>query len=240
MTASELVAAIAIVSLGGFVRGVTGFGGAMVMTPPLSLLFGPTQAVAVALMLEVVPAAYLLPKAFREMSGRIIGPICVMACATVPIGGYLLITLDPGIVRRFIAGLVALFAAGMLAGVRYSGPQRLVTSLGLGAVSGVLLGATSMGAPPVIVYLLSGPDPAWRTRANLIVYITVISIAGLVVLWWNGILAPPLLWHTATMAPFFFGALWLGSAVFHRISEHVFRRVTLIFLVAISLSIMLV
>jgi uncharacterized membrane protein YfcA len=235
-----LVAALAIASLAGFVRGVTGFGGAMVMTPPLSLLFGPTHAVAIALILEVVPAAYLLPKAFREMSGRIIGPISAMACATVPLGGYLLITVDPAIMRRFIAAMVALFAAGMLAGLRYSGPQRLVTSIGLGAVSGVLLGATSMGAPPVIVYLLSGPDPAWRTRANLIVYITVISVAGLVVLWWNGVLAPALLGQTAMMAPFFFGALWLGSAVFDRISEQTFRRATLMFLVTISVVIILV
>jgi uncharacterized membrane protein YfcA len=238
MPPTELAAALAIVSLAGFARGVTGFGGAMVMTPPLSLLVGPTQAVATALLLEIVPAAYLLPGAFREMSGRIIGPICVAACATVPLGGYLLVTVDPAVMRRFIAGMVVLFAIGMLVGVRYAGPQRLSTSIGLGAVSGVLLGATSMGAPPVIVYLLSGPDPAPRTRANLIIYITVISVAGLLVLWLNGVFTTPLLSYTAAMAPFFFGALWAGSAVFRRIREQTFRRVTLIFLIVVSLSIM--
>jgi uncharacterized membrane protein YfcA len=38
-------AVLGVITLAGFVRGVTGFGGAMVMAPPLSLLLGPVKAV---------------------------------------------------------------------------------------------------------------------------------------------------------------------------------------------------
>ena len=43
MDISDL-AAIGIVTMAGLVRGTTGFGGAMLMTPMLSILFGPVPA----------------------------------------------------------------------------------------------------------------------------------------------------------------------------------------------------
>ena len=42
-----LIAAAAIAAVAGVVRGITGFGGAMVMAPPLALLLGPKLAVPV-------------------------------------------------------------------------------------------------------------------------------------------------------------------------------------------------
>jgi hypothetical protein len=52
-------------------------------------------------------------------------------------------------------------------------------SVALGGLVGVL-GATSVRVPLVIVYLLSGPDPQVLTRANLTVFVTAISVIGLV------------------------------------------------------------
>jgi len=46
---------------GGLVRGTTGFGAAMVMTPPLALLVGARTAVPVTLLLETFAAAPMLP-----------------------------------------------------------------------------------------------------------------------------------------------------------------------------------
>jgi hypothetical protein len=49
---------------------------------------------------------------------------------------------------------------GLLVGLRYSGPHRPPVTLHLlGSIVAVLLGATSVGAPPVSLNLLSGPDP---------------------------------------------------------------------------------
>ena len=239
MQVTELAAVIAIVAAGGLVRGVTGFGGAMVMTPPLSLLMGPTTAVATALLLEVIPAAYLLPGAFREMSARTLAPIFLAACLSIPFGTYLLLNLDPNIARRLIAGVVVLFSLGLLTGIRYAGQQRMATSIGLGLVSGFLLGTTGMGAPPVIIYLLSGPDPAARTRANLILFVSGISVVGLIALAAHGALTAPVLLQAAALSPVFFSLLWVGAAVFQRLTDRGFRRATLVALLAISLLIML-
>lgn len=153
-----LLLAVAVAAAAGVIRGITGFGGAMVMTPPLALIFGPKLAVPVVLLLETFAATPMLREAVATARWRMITPMFVAACLTVPLGGYLLVSADPDVLRRAIAVIVIVFSLLLLNGVRYSGPQHLSTSIALGGVSGTMLGATSIGAPPVILYLLSGPD----------------------------------------------------------------------------------
>ena len=170
------IAVIVVVTLAGFIRGITGFGGAMLMAPPLSLLIGAVPTVVTALMLEAAAALVMFPDALPKINKRALFYLTLPACFTVPIGGYLLVTLDPLIARKTISAVVAVFSLILLGGLRYSGPHRPATSLLLGSIVGVLLGSTSVGAPPVILYLLSGPDPQAVTRANLTVFVTAISV----------------------------------------------------------------
>ena len=226
MGATEFAVA-AVVMLAGFMRGITGFGGAMLMAPPLSILLGPVPAVFIALTLEVSAALVMFPDALPKSNLRTLAYLTVPAVFTVPIGGYLLLTLDPVIARRMISGVVVVFSLVLLFGVRYSGSPRPATSLALGSVVGVMLGATSVGAPPVILYLLSGPDPQVVTRANLAVFVTAISVVGLVMLVVAGAATTPL-WLLAAMltAPFLL-ATWLGGKTFNKLSDVAVRRVAL-------------
>jgi uncharacterized protein len=57
-----------------------------------------------------------------------------------------------------------------MAGCRYEGEEKLLPTLSVGAVSGALMAATSMGNPPVLLYMLAGQDSAARNRANIIAY----------------------------------------------------------------------
>lgn len=117
----------------------------MLIAPPLSILLGPVPAVVIAFALEVSAALVMFTDALPKISLRTLAYLTVPAAFTVPIGGYLLLT--PRSCHDF-----------RLFGVRYSGSPRSAMSLAVGSVVGVLLGATSIGAPPVILYLLSGPD----------------------------------------------------------------------------------
>ena len=102
-------------------RGVTGFGGAMLMAPPLSMLIGPVPTVVTALILETAAALVMFPDAWPKINKRVLLYLTIPACFSVPIGGYLLITLDPFIARKVIAGVVVVFSLGLLLGLRYSG-----------------------------------------------------------------------------------------------------------------------
>ena len=234
-----LVWAMTIALVGGLVRGTTGFGAAMVMTPVLALLLGPRVAVPVALLLETFAAAPMLPAAAALARWRVIAPIGVAAVLTVPLGNLLLMDADPAFLRRLIASTVIVFSLALLSGRRFHGEHRLRTSIGLGALSGTMLGATSIGGPPVILYLLSGPDAVAMTRANLTLYIVLVSAAGLVMLAIGGLLDATALKDAAAMTiPFVLGIV-AGSRLFSRFSDQRFRQFTMLFMFLVSLGVLL-
>ena len=225
--------------MAGVIRGITGFGGAMVMAPPLALLLGPRVAVPVTMLLEGIAALPMLWQTRDVVRWRTIGPILAAACVTVPLGGYLLVMAEPLTLRRAIAATVIVFALLLLRGWRYAGSRRLGTSIGLGGLCGVMSGATSIGAPPVILYLLSGPDPIATTRANLTFLLVGISIATLVMLWTQDVLD----WNSTLVAlaftPGYYVGLLAGTKLFSRFNDARFRQFTLLLLVTVSTGILL-
>jgi hypothetical protein len=146
----------------------------------------------------------------------------------------LLSTLDPLLARRAIAATVLVFALVLLTGLRYRGKQRLGTSMALGATSGVLVGATSVGAPPVILYLLASSDPPDVTRANLTLFVTIISLAALGALLWRGMLDGPNGLMALLLSPLYLVGVWLGSRLYGKLDAALMRRWTLIFLIVVS------
>lgn len=239
-SAPEILAlALVIAVAAGLVRGITGFGGAMVMTPPLALLLGPLLAVPAVLLLEGLAATPMLAQTRRLVRWRIIGPILGAVCVTVPLGGYVLLTADPHTLRRGIAAIVIVFSLLLLRGWRYTGAQRAATSAGLGAVAGALVGATSIGGPPVILYLLAGPDRIDTTRANLTYYVAGSSLAGIVMLWASGVLGLTAAWTALLLAPAYYGGVVAGTRLFARFNDARFRQFTLLLMIAVSTFILL-
>lgn len=229
-----LLAMIGIVAAGGLVRGITGFGGAMMMAPMLSVLIGPVPTVVTALVSETAAALVMFPEALPKARWRTLAYLTLPAIATVPIGGYLLLTLDPAIARKVIAGVVVMFSLMLLLGLRYSGSPRTATSIALGSLVGALLGATSVGAPPVVLYLMSGPDPVAVTRANLTLFVTAISVIGLVMLAAAGVVTVKLWVSALALSVVFLLATWLGGKLFVRLSENSVRRLALVLMLCVS------
>lgn len=234
MSTTEL-AVVAIVTLAGLMRGITGFGGSMLMAPPLSLLIGPVPTVVTALMLETAAALVMFPDAWPKINKPILFYLTVPACFSVPIGGYLLVTLDPWVARKVIAIVVVAFSIALLAGLRYSSAPRPLTSVVLGGIVGVLLGATSVGAPPVILYLLSGPDPQVVTRANLTVFVTAISVIGLVMLVVAGAATIALAVSAFLLCIPYLAATWIGGTLFGKLGDLIVRRIALFFMLTVGL-----
>ncbi len=229
---------MAIAAVAGVIRGITGFGGSMIMTPPLALLFGPQLAVTVVLLLEAFAAAPMMRDAASKATWRLMAPMSLAACVTVPLGGYVLVHADQDVLRRAIAAIVFIFALLLLKGARYTGARGLRTSVALGAFSGIMLGATGIGGPPVILYLLSGPDPVQVTRANLTLYVVLISIAGLAMLASRGLLNAASVATTLLLAPGFFVGVIVGGRVFMRFSDRRFRQFTLVLLLGVSVGVL--
>ena len=241
MTETLPVIALAIVAgaVAGLIRGITGFGGAMVMSPPLALLLGPRLAVPVVLLLESLAAVPQVVQTRALVRWPVVAPIVAAACVTVPLGGYFLVTADEHTLRRAIAAIVIVFSLLLLRGWRYAGSHKTSTGIALGGLAGAMLGATSIGGPPVILYLLAGPDRIDTTRANLTLFVAASSAAGLVMLWAAGVLDRSAVWTAAALAPGYYAGLVAGSRAFLRFNDLRFRQFTLLLMTAVSTFILL-
>tara|TARA_Y100001960_G_scaffold332551_1_gene433512 strand:+ start:259 stop:1005 length:747 start_codon:yes stop_codon:yes gene_type:complete len=232
--------AAAMAFAAGLIRGFSGFGATMTLAPSLSLVIPPTEAVTIALIMEIAGASQLLPRAAREANWREFAPLTIAACILAPAGSYFLVTLDPDITRRMIGGTVIIFVFIMLAGYRFRGQPSLGASLSVGGLGGILLGSTGVGGPPVILYLLSTPTPADTARANIIIHIGVTSAVLLIILWFHQVLSVVSLWRGLIFFPILLTANWAGARLFSLASEITFRHSALIFLACVGLVALLI
>jgi hypothetical protein len=79
----------------------------------------------------------------------------------------------------------------------------------------------------VILYLLASPDSQAVTRANLTVFVTAISVIGLVMLLAIGAVTAALAAYAGIMIIPFLLATWLGGKLFGRMNGSSVRAVAL-------------
>lgn len=235
VTPTTFAAMAALVVAAGLIRGFTGFGLTMVLSPSLSVIIGPAPAVATSIILELVTVLPLLPFAARLTKVRQFWPVTVTACALIPVGSYFLVNVDPVIVRRAISVTVLAFVLVLLKGWRYRGQPSTVANIGIGALAGILVGGTSVGGPPAVLYLMARDNPMQVNRANVITHVTATAVMALGLLWYYGVIDATALWRTAAVAPIAFGAAWAGSHLYGIASDAAFRHIALLFLLMVGL-----
>ena len=91
----------------------------------------------------------------------------------------------------------------------------------------------------MILYLLAGPDRIEVTRANLTLFVAGSCIAGLALLWAQGVLDPAGAWAALWLAPGYYGGLVVGTRLFARFDDARFRQFTLLLMIAVSTGILL-
>jgi uncharacterized membrane protein YfcA len=227
--------AAAVALLAGFLRGFVGVGSGMLMAPVFAILFGPLQTVGMVIMLDALVTAQLLPSVYRLIEWRIVVPMAAAAALFMPVGTWLLMSIDTRIMARAIAFIVLIFVLVLMSGWRYRGSKRFGTTLGVGCISGVLIAATSMGNPPVIVYFLSGPDTAAVNRANFTGYFAVTLATLLVMMAARGLIDGATALRSALLVPVFAGAAWLGAKYFYKSTDRRYRQVALGLLLCVAL-----
>ena len=80
----DLLGAVGIGLLGGLMHGYTGWGGAMVMMPLMSVLYGPVYALAIILMGGIMVSVQLFPWAIRRVDWREMTPMFIAIAVSIP------------------------------------------------------------------------------------------------------------------------------------------------------------
>ena len=238
-TPLEFAAAFAIALLGGFVRGLTGFGGGLVMVPLFSMMWGPVEAIGAMVGLGVLTLVQVLPPALRVAKLRDAAPMLLGCVFFTPAGVALLVSLDAGVVKKIIALVILTLTSVMLVGWTYRGRRGPLQGFIVGGLTGFVNGVAGSGGPITVVYVMAEKARAEFQRASIILAMGLSSCMTIIVLFAAGSINTRILVHIAALfAPSVIGT-WLGVWLFARLPSGLYRKIVLWFLVAISVALLL-
>ncbi len=220
----------------GVVRGLVGFGAAMIMVPILSAVMNPMIAVPLLTIVDGLVTMPLFVAATRECRWREIVPLTIAAVVALPVGIAVLVHVPAETLRLGISITILMLVAVIASGWRYHGRPSLPLTLVVGAASGGLGGATGMIGPPVILFWLGGQNNAALVRANINAFFGLMILVTIVAYWISGLFTREIIAVSVLLAPIYGIAVWLGARGFRHTSDLVYRRFAfaLITLIAIS------
>lgn len=223
-TALQIIVALGAALGASFVRGLTGFGMAILLVPILALALPPVEAVVLgnclSLLIGLTEVRMLVREA--ERSAWMIGGLVVL---TTPFGLWALFSTSADVARLVIA-LIAFsaFLAILLPRRGAAVPNGLVTG-SVGVVSGLMTGYAGMPGPPVVPYYAGRALPRITIKASMLLIFTIAASAGLASATWLGILRWQLVVFALVMLPVILIGNRLGAMVSGRISDPVWRAV---------------
>jgi uncharacterized membrane protein YfcA len=213
------------------VSGLTGFGFALVLAPNLMLLLSPKTAVPVVTLLSVVLNSILFYEARRWASPREIRPLIASGLLGMLCGSLLLIYLNVPLLKLLTGVVIITFAIALLLNIKIELNSRLL-QVPVGLLSGFLGGSTSMSGPPVALFFQNRGFEKRVFRANLIVYFILLYPLTLPTYYLGGLLTGEVFSTALLAAPAMVAGALLGARLLYRVDEGLFRRITLLLVIA--------
>lgn len=228
------IAIVAIVAFAaGLIRGFTGFGGPAFVIAILTLFFTPYSVVSKVLIVDFFASMYLFKAVYRDIDWKSTAWLVIPTVLLMPVGHWLLIELDPGLMKRAMAAVITLACILLLLGLRYRSPMSPVWLVIVGVIAGIVFGGSYIALVAVVAILL-GPYDKHQGRTLIISwsFCVVIAFASMSAL--AGTTTVDDVITAAPGAATYLLGTWLGSLGFGKASESLFRRSAIATLLALS------
>lgn len=235
LTPRLILQSVAAIFAAAMLRGFTGFGFSLAAVPLLGLFMSPTEAVPVAIGLQLAGSVLDFPKASKTCDWPSLRWLMVGAVIGSPLGTLILSAIPAPIARLVISSITLLAVLILGRGFSLAAmPSKPVTSM-TGFFAGFFNGLAAMPGPPVVAYYMSVPLQRVTTRASLLVFFLMTSITASVILVATGLLNI----HTAVLSLLGLPVMWIGTRIgemaFTRGSDAMHRHVSIVSLGIISL-----
>lgn len=218
----QIIAALLAAFGSAFVRGLTGFGMAILIVPVLALALSPVDAVLLTNFLSVFIGLSEIRRLLRgaEKSAWI---IIALVAVTTPIGLYLLSVTSPPIARVVIAFIALSAFLAVLLPRRKTRDHHPATTGGVGVISGLMTGYAGMPGPPVVPYYVGRDITRETAKASMLLIFTCASAAGLISGAGLGVLDLRLALLALLLFPAILLGNWLGNQATGRIEDRTWR-----------------
>lgn len=223
-----------VIVFAGIFRGLTGFGGPLILIPIFIQIFPAATAVSTVLIADIISNIWILKGAIAKCCRRTSSITIIGAVVGLPIGSIIILYMDGNLVNSFIY-MVCGVASYMI--IRKIQPNRLLKGYELflgGNVSGAIMGATGLGIGIVPVMSASTRDPT-VVRANLIVFVAVCSVILLGIMVSRNVIDLTNAWIPALVAGLYIPSVIVGALVVSWVNHGILRVVIGVGLSVLSL-----
>ncbi|MGH9246837.1 MAG: sulfite exporter TauE/SafE family protein [Acidimicrobiales bacterium] len=154
---AELAVIVGAISIGFFVKAITGMGGPLVSVPIIAAVTGVEHAVVVVSIANLVANAWLLweHRSGAREAASLLAPMLAAGVVGTVLGTWLLTRLDDRILSVALALIIVAYILRFLTNPSFQierSTGRLL-AVPVGAFGGVLLGATSSAGPLFATYV---------------------------------------------------------------------------------------
>lgn len=232
-----LAGAAAMTFGAAYVRGLTGFGMAIILVPLLGLIMPPGEAVVLSILLQLLIGPVGIRVIVADADRATAWPIGLLAMALTPLG---MVALDhtPADLARLLITLaaVAAFVAVLLPKQAEGHRPGKFAVAGTGIASGILTGFAAMPGPPVVPFYLRRRVEPRVARASMLMIFFMTAIAGTLAALWLGIAS----WRLLIVSLILFAPMWLGNRVgarhFGRVAPHIWQAMVALVLGVAAVS----
>ncbi len=232
-----LAFAAAMTFAAALIRGLTGFGMAIILVPLLGMVMPPAQAVVLAILLQLLIGPVGIRAIVADSDRASALTIAAVAMLTTPLGLMLLRMTPPDWARIAIAA-VAILAFLLVLLPRHQDdrrPGRVAVGL-TGIASGLLTGFAAMPGPPVVPFYLRQRIEPRVARASMMLVFFGTAIAGTASALALGVVnGVTMLLSLLLFLPMVLGN-WLGGLAFGRVPPPLWRTVVAVILGIAGLS----
>ncbi len=228
---------VAITFVAGVVYGFAGFGAALVFMPVAMIYLPVRMAVAAFAVSAFVSLVTVVPRALKQADRGAVGPMILLAAASLPVGLWILRSHDVTTMRWAVLAVTAITLAALISGWRYTMTPGPRTRAGVAIATGLVGGATGLVGPIMILFQLGGQDSVVRNRANTVIFLTLTGVLTVPWMAVQGMLGlPAIVLGLLLMLPYGVASM-LGQALFDPARQRLYRSVAyLVIAVAIAMG----
>jgi uncharacterized membrane protein YfcA len=229
MTTAALVLLFSGALAGGFVTGLAGFGTALMALGIWLYVLPPALAVPLALICSVIGQSATLPSMWRTFDFTLVWPFIIGGLAGVPLGTMLVAHADPTTFKLSVGALQLVFPTALYlqrtpAAFSFGGKP---ADTAIGFAGGILGGLAGLSGPiPILWASIRGWSKEER-RGIFQTFNFTVLLTALCLQVATGLVKPDVIWLALLALPGTLLGAWLGTRVYHALSDRNFRDVVL-------------
>lgn len=221
----DIVAALVVLAA-GVLRGLTGFGFALVAAIGLGQIWPAGDVAPPVLLCEIILGVMLMgDNVLPHAEPRRVVPLALGGFVGCIIGAFAFKALPTSWMTPALDAAVLISALVAMIHVRATGLDRAWIGGVVGALVGILVTAFAVGGPFAVVWLLAIGGAPGAIRANLVLFFIVLDLAAVVMRYIAVGFPPETLLRAGWLLPVALAGAYLGGRLFVRVDALWWRRI---------------